>query len=246
MTPAARERAQVRGPVLFVSAAAWILLLFEPSGMPGHAHHSPAMAEAKAPLGLALGWGLMLAAMMGPLLIAPIRHVRDRSFARRRARAIALFAIGYTAVWMAAGAVLLAMSLAIRQAAPESPVRLALAAVIAMVWQFSPVRQRCLNRGHAHPQLPAFGRAADIGALRFGLTHGVWCAGSCWALMLLPLLISRGHLIAMAAVTLWLLGERLERPLPPRWRLQVPRRAARLVVTQARMRLQHSERASLR
>ena len=236
MTPAARERAQVRTPVLFVSAAAWILLIFEPGGMAGHAHHS---AAAAAPASLALGWALMLAAMMAPLLVAPIRHVRDRSFARRRARAVALFAAGYFAIWMAAGAVLLASSLAIRQAAPESSAPLALAVVIAIIWQFSPAKQRCLNRGHAHPQLPAFGRAADIGAFCFGFVHGIWCAGSCWALMLLPLLISRGHLVAMAAATLWLLGERLERPLPPRWSVQVPSKAARLVAAQARVRLQN-------
>ena len=239
MTPAARERAQVRAPVLFVSAAAWMLLLFEPGGMAPHAHHSAAMVGSNALPARAFGWALMLAAMMGPLLIAPIRHVRDRSFARRRARAIALFVAGCLAVWMVAGIVLLGLASAIRQAVPESSVQLILAAVIALVWQFSPVKQRCLNRGHVHPQMPAFGRAADIGAFRFGLTHGVWCAGSCWALMLLPLLISRGHLVAMAAVTLWLWGERLERPLPPRWSLQLPRKATRLVAAQARMRLQN-------
>jgi predicted metal-binding membrane protein len=239
MTPAGRERAQVRMPVLSVSAAAWILLVLEPGGVAQHAHHSTAMAGNNAAAGLALGWALMLAAMMAPLLIAPIRHVRDRSFARRRARSIALFAAGYFAVWMAAGEVQLALSLAVRQTAPESSLPLALAVVIAMAWQFSPAKQRCLNRGHAHPHLPAFGHAADIGALRFGFTHGLWCIGSCWALMLLPLFIARGHLVAMAAVTLWLAGERLERPLPPRWSLQVPRRAARLVVAQARLRLQN-------
>jgi predicted metal-binding membrane protein len=239
MTPAARERAQVRAPVLFASAAAWVLLVFEPGGTAAHSHHAAALAGGNAPPALALGWALMMAAMMGPLLIPPIRHVRDRSFARRRARAIALFAAGYLAVWMLAGIVLLGLAWEIRQAIPELSVQLMLAAVVAVVWQFSPAKQRCLNHGHAHPYLPAFGRAADIGALRFGLTHGVWCAGSCWALMLLPLLISRGHLIAMAAVTLWLSGERLERPLPPRWSLQLPRKATRLVAAQARMRLQN-------
>ena len=239
MTPAARERAQVRAPVLFISAAAWILLVFEPGGASAHAHHSAAMTGGNAPTAVAIGWALMLAAMMGPLLIPPIRHVRDRSFARRRSRAIALFAAGYFTVWMAAGLVLLGLAWAIRQAVPEPSLQMMLAAVIALIWQFSPAKQRCLNRGHAHPQLPAFGRAADIGALRFGWTHGLWCAGSCWALMLLPFSISRGHLVAMAAVTLWLSGERLQRPLPPRWSLQLPRKAARLLAAQARMRLQN-------
>ncbi|WP_167480726.1 DUF2182 domain-containing protein [Mesorhizobium waimense] len=31
------------------------------------------------------------------------------------------------------------------------------------------------------------------------MTHGVWCVGSCWALMLLPLLVSHGHVATMAA-----------------------------------------------
>jgi predicted metal-binding membrane protein len=194
------------------------------------AHNSPAS--------LAVGWALMLAAMMTPVLIAPVRHIRDRSFAHRRARAIALFVAGYAAVWMAAGVMLLALAQAVRLVAPESFVPLALVTTIALIWQFSPFKQRCLNRGHAHPELAAFGRAADIDALRFGWTHGVWCVGSCWALMLLPLLVSRGHVAAMAAVTLWLFAERLDRPMPPCWRLRGPGKAARIAVAQARMRLQ--------
>jgi predicted metal-binding membrane protein len=245
MTPAARERSQVRVPVLFVSAAAWMLLVLEPGGMGLHAHHMSSMPDASLDMllasnpsaSLALGWALMLAAMMAPLVIAPVRHVRDRSFARRRARSIGLFVTGYAAIWMVAGFLLMALAMAVRMYAPESFAPLGLAAVVALVWQFSPLKQRCLNRGHAHPQLAAFGGAADIGALRFGLTHGVWCAGSCWALMLLPLLVTRGHLAAMGAVTLWLSSERLEPPAPAHWGLRVPVRAARIAVAQARMRL---------
>jgi predicted metal-binding membrane protein len=253
MTPAARQRSQVRAPVLFISAAAWILLVVEPGGAALSAHCSPAMLgvmpspasldlllKFNPPASLAAGWALMLAAMMAPVLIAPVRHVRDRSFSHRRARAIALFVAGYASVWMAAGVMLLALALAARLVAPESSVPVALAAMIALVWQFSPFKQRCLNRCHAHSELAAFGPAADIEALRFGLSHGVWCVGSCWALMLLPLLVSRGHVAAMAAVTLWLFAERLDRPMPPRWRLRAPDKAARIVFAQARMRLQRS------
>jgi len=240
MTPAARERVQVRAPVLFLCAAAWIALLFQPAGTTLPAHCSAALLSLNAPGSMAGGWALMLAAMMGPALIAPVRHVRDRSFARRRVRAIALFVAGYGAVWMAAGVVLIALARAMRLAASESSVPLVLALVIALVWQFSPAKQRCLNRCHAHSELPAFGVAAELGALRFGLAHGVWCAGSCWALMLVPLLISRGHLAAMALVTLWLIGERFDRPLQPRWRLRGPDKAVRIALAQTRMRLQHS------
>src|SRR5215210_1840943 len=55
-----------------------------------------------SPPQLAIGWLLMLTAMMSPQLIAPLRHIRERSFSKRRTRAMLLFVIGYIAVWMAA------------------------------------------------------------------------------------------------------------------------------------------------
>ncbi len=248
MTPAARERAQVRTPVLLLTASAWLLLVLGsdhtalmthcPAGMLGKMpwravfEHVQAQSE---PGPLALGWAVMLAAMMGPMLIAPVRHVRDSSFARRRARASALFVLGYGAVWMAGGLLLMAMELALRIATPEPAIGIALVFAIALVWQASPTKQRCLNRCHAHPELAAFGTAADLDALRFGWKHGVWCAGSCWALMLAPLMVSRGHVTVMAGVTLWLSAERLDRPMPVGWRLRAPGKAMRIAVAQARM-----------
>jgi predicted metal-binding membrane protein len=122
-----------------------------------------------------------------------------------------------------------------RLIAPDSLLPAVVAAAIAIVWQFSPFKQRALNRCHSHRALAAFGSAADLGALRFGWTHGIWCVCSCWALMLLPLLAPRGHLAAMAIVSLWMLAERFERPMAARWRLRAPVTAARIVIAQARM-----------
>ena len=112
----------------------------------------------------------------------------------------------------------------------DSPAPLVLLVLSLFLYEVSPFKQRCLNRGHAHPELAAFGRAADVDALRFGWSHGAWCVGSCWALMLLPLLFARGHLPAMAMVTLWIVAERLERPQPPRWRLRGPSKAIRIIL----------------
>ena len=250
MTPAACERLHVRVPILLISAAAWVLLSVERDGTRLAAHCALPMlgAMSSSPsldaviafnpnAWLTVGWALMLTAMMGPLLIAPVRHVHDRSFASRRARAIVLFLAGYAAIWIAAGVIFLTVALLVRLVAPESWIT-ALVVVAALVWQLSPAKQACLNRGHAHPELAAFGPAANVDALRFGITHGVWCIGSCWALMLLPFLISRGHVAAMAAVTLWIFGERLETPKPPNWELRSPSKAARIAAAQTRMWLQ--------
>jgi predicted metal-binding membrane protein len=86
-------------------------------------------------------------------------------------------------------------------------------------------------------RLAAFGAAADFDALLFGMKQGMWCAGSCWALMLFPMVFPRGHVFAMAAVAVLILGERLEEPRPPGWRLRGLGKATRIVVAQARIRL---------
>jgi predicted metal-binding membrane protein len=241
-----RELARVRNPVLLLSAAAWIWLLADPGGLAMHcaamgsgARPSlPMLLAMNPPASLAAGWGLMLVAMMSPALIPPIGHVRLRSFKRRRARAVALFVASYAAVWMAAGGVLLTGVLAARWAAPDSYLPAAGGLLLAILWQFSPVKQRCLNRCHAHSGLAAFGVAADLDALRFGMSHGIWCAASCWALMLFPMLLPRGHVAAMAVVALLTFSERLEHPRPPSWRWRGFGKLSRIVAAQARIRLQ--------
>jgi predicted metal-binding membrane protein len=250
MTYDARERARVRNPVLLISAVTWILLLVGPGSMVMLAHHPAASAGAmplpasfhmllgmNPPASLAAGWALMLVAMMSPVLIPPLHHIRLRSFRHRRARSVVLFVAGYAAIWMALGGVLLAIEVAVKFYAPQSYVPAAGVFLIALVWQFSPVKQRCLNRCHAHTELAAFGAAADFDALRFGTIHGIWCAGSCCALMLFPILLPRGHVVAMAGVAILIFSERLEQPMPPRWRWRGLGKVIRIVVARTRIRL---------
>jgi predicted metal-binding membrane protein len=226
MTAASRARMRVWVPLLVIGAASWAVLVLDPARTAhGSAHgaRTPLLAEA----------ALMFAAMMVPLIGAPVRYVCDRSFARRRPRAVALFAAGYAVPWIAAAALLLAAGKWI--VAADSAVVLALAFVGITVWQCSPWKQHCLNRCHAHPELAAFGARADLSVLRFGFTHALWCIGSCSALMVLPLLFTRGHLAVMAGVTLWIAGERLDEPMPPRWRVRGPVRIVRVALGQARV-----------
>lgn len=245
----ARERAWINIPILLISAIMWMVLLINPGSLMTITHcpvsdsgASPAsfqMLLAMNPISsLMTGWTLMLVAMMSPTLIAPVRHVIERSFKRRRARSVTFFVIGYAAIWMAAGGVLLAAVLMLNVLVPQSYLPAVVVGIIAVVWQCSPVKQRCLNRGHNHRELAAFGTAADLDALRFGMTHGVWCALSCWALMLLPMLISEGHFAAMAVVTYVMTSERLDHPKPLSWRLRFPGRLMRIAVAQTRIRLQ--------
>jgi predicted metal-binding membrane protein len=249
MILSSREQARVNIPVLLISLVTWMMLLVTPGSIMTLAH-CPAtdsgaslasfqMLLAMNPISsLTAGWALMLVAMMSPMLITPIHHIRERSFKRRRAWAVTLFVIGYAAIWMAAGGVLIAVMLILNLLVPQSYLPAVMAGIIAFVWQCSPIKQRCLNRCHNHSELAAFGIAADLDALRFGVTHGVWCVGSCWALMLLPMLLSQGHFAGMAAVTFVMTSERLEQPRGLSWRLRFPGKLMRIAITQTRIRLQ--------
>jgi predicted metal-binding membrane protein len=190
-----------------------------------------------SPMQLAWGWLLMLAAMTPPLIAAPLRHVRERSFAHRRARAMSLFVIGYGAVWTIAGVGLQLVALAAQLASSDARMGLALSASAATLWQVSPAKQWCLNRCHRRPQLAAFGAPADRAAFDFGLTHGAACVGACWALMLLPLFAGQAHVLTMLAVMLFAFAERLEHAAPLAWRWRGPGKALRIIAVQARMHL---------
>jgi predicted metal-binding membrane protein len=185
---------------------------------------------------LASDWALMIAAMMLPLIVGPLRHVRDRSFRRRRARAMLFFVAGYLAIWMNAGLGLQLMALTARWAASAPLLYLGLTAT-AILWQISPAKQWCLNRCHRRPHLAAFGASADRDAFNFGLTNGVSCAGACWALMLLTLVAGQGHVLGMIAFTLFAFAERLETPGPLEWRWRGPGKSLRIISAQARIRL---------
>lgn len=228
MTAAARERARVRTPVLVASAIAWLLLIVNPGAAASHDHHLHHMRH-NTPVDGAAAWLVMLIAMMLPLLAPSIRHVRDRSFARRRNRATCLVVASYLAVWMAAGSALMAAAFLVGTVRDES-IAIAGSLVVIAAWQLSPYKQICLNRMHVHPELPAFGTAADLGVIRFGASHAGWCVGSCWGLMFLPMLCASGHLAMMALVTPWMWAEQLDRPAAPGWRLRIPLKAVRLMI----------------
>jgi predicted metal-binding membrane protein len=227
-----------------ISLIAWFLLLW-----PGDSLVVPALCSARPlqalpslvsfNLAVALGtsaqlasdWALMVAAMMPPLVITSLRYVRDRSFARRRARATLLFLLGYVLVWMTAGFVLQVMAFAARWAVPRPLQCFVVVVAIAIFWQVSPAKQLCLNRCHRRPHLAAFDLAADRDVFTFGLMNGASCVGSCWALML-TLVASQGHALGMVAVTLFAFGERLEGPAPLAWRWRGPFKALRIAAAQ--------------
>jgi predicted metal-binding membrane protein len=178
--------------------------------------------------GLLIGWALMLTAMMAPLLIPALRHIRARSLRSRRWRAVSLVTVAHAAVWTVGGIVLLAVASLLRSVTGQPDLALLLGLVAALTWQLSPLKQYCLNRHCAHPPISSFGSAADRDALRFGGTHAAWCLGSCWALMLVSLLAPTWHVAVMLVASVWMWVEPLDRPERPTWRVRLPLRFLRI------------------
>jgi len=167
--------------------------------------------------------------MMAPMLVSPLRHVYERSFASRRVHRMFLFIAGYAAVWFAAAAILL--PLALISAWSMHSAALVVITALAALWQVSPAKQFFLNRCCRRPPLAAFGIRADGAALRYGATHALACVGACWALMLLALTTTHDHAFAMFFVSLFAGLERLELPAALTWGWRGPDKVLRIVAT---------------
>jgi|TARA_R110001583_G_scaffold184213_3_gene343370 predicted metal-binding membrane protein len=181
-----------------------------------------AMLAFVSPVRIALSWFLMLTAMMTPILAGPLHHVWVRSFARRRWRSIAVFIAAYLVVWMAMAPVLVLGVAVLRITAGWLLLPVGgLAVAIALIWQAAPIKQFCLNRCHWTPRIGVFGGAADGDCARYGLVNGLWCVGTCWALMLVPITATDMpmHLGLMACVAVIMVMERLEPARPARWHM---------------------------
>ena len=223
----------LRGPgkaLLVASVTGWIVLAWLLTGdrvaqsavTMGHGDHEVLSSVTSMPHSsrhFTVVWLAMILAMAPPLLRCEIGRLWRTSLHRRRHLTLATFLCGYSGVWLFVG---VAMATVVGWVM-GSVERIAVAIALVALWHCSPGRQRCLNACHRMPSLRVFGMAAQWDALRYGLTTGWYCAGSCGLAMLLVLLAGNAHLAAMAVITV---VATVERHLParrPRWRLPIVR-----------------------
>ncbi len=159
-----------------------------------------------SPAQIGAAWLLMLVAMMTPILADPLHRLRHRN------RAVVAFLGCYFGLWLAMAPILggLALLLDVMDRLASMPEGLS-AGILALAWQVTPWKRACLDRCRRHPPPEA---VETVPALRYGITHGGWCIGACWALMLVPLAAGQAHLPAMALASAIMIGERLRAPRP--------------------------------
>jgi len=161
-----------------------------------------------------LAWAAMMTAMMFPA-ISPIVRLYGRTKAKGRIAPLLAFLAGYTVLWAALGVPgYVGWRVLMDPVAEGRPWAGRLAGVVliaAAVWQITPVKSLCLR----HCRSPKscflrFGRsvARPVDAFYRGVAHGLYCVGSCWALMAVLVAVGTMNLAWMAALALLILLER--------------------------------------
>jgi predicted metal-binding membrane protein len=164
--------------------------------------------------GLFVASGLMVLAMMGPLLGGPLHHLWHRSLARHRLRNIVLFLSTYITVWCLVYALFTVVLVSIDGFSLNTLQLLVLTTPIAVAWQFSARKRAALLRCHLRPPLSVFGRRAWLDPIWFALRRGAWCVLSCWALMLVAF-AAQSLLLMLIATAIITVEQVLRAPIRP-------------------------------
>lgn len=182
-----------------------------------HGSVHPKMAEDQ-PVRFALiftgGWTLMTIAMMLPTSI-PLLALFHRMVSGRTTAAwlLAVVIFGYLGVWALVGALLLVVNWALQAGIawitwPSAAPWIGAAAIltIAGLFQFSSLKYACLEKCRSPLSFLISrwqGGNESLQALRLGASHGLFCVGCCWALMLLMFVVgaeSLGGMLALGVV----------------------------------------------
>ena len=168
-------------------------------------------------------WVVMMAGMMTPSA-APMVLLYARVGRQAGAQGVVFaatgwFAAGYLAAWTAfaiiaafAQSALVQLALLTPAMTIDSNLIVGALLLLAGTWQWLPLKDTCLAQCQAPlaflQRVGGFSRS-PFAALRQGARHGFYCVGCCWALMLLLFVGGVMNLLWVAALSIFVLLERL-------------------------------------
>jgi predicted metal-binding membrane protein len=222
----AHDQTVAKAALVGVTLAAWSYLLLD-AGMgmdqAGMSLTEP-MAMAWSP-GFATAvfamWAVMMVAMMLPSA-APMILLFDAISRRRnerdgRAVATPAFTGGYLAVWVSFSLAATLLQYGLEQALVMSMAMRTTSGLLAGgilvgagVYQLTPLKQACLR--HCRSPLDFVTtrwRKGTGGAFAMGCEHGAYCLGCCWVLMALLFVGGVMNLLWVAALSLYVLAEKV-------------------------------------
>jgi predicted metal-binding membrane protein len=168
-----------------------------------------------------LMWAVMMLGMMlpsaTPMILLYTRVVRRNAKNTEPLIHTSAFLAGYLVVWTIFSVTATAMQYGLEQAALLSPMMIGVSPVfggivllVAAAYQWTPYKDACLHRCRSPVWfLSTYWQDGTNGALRMGLVHGAYCLACCWALMLLLFVGGVMNLLCVAAITIFVLAEKV-------------------------------------
>jgi predicted metal-binding membrane protein len=165
-------------------------------------------------------WAVMMAAMMLPTAIPMVlafAAVNRQGKHGGTVVPVGAFVAGYLGAWTLYGAGATAAQWGFQRAALLSPVTLAsgpvlggLLLIAAGIFQWTPWKDACMAKCR-NPLgfLLTHWRPGRLGAFALGGRYGLYCLGCCWLLMALSFALGVMNLVWMAAVTVFMLVEKI-------------------------------------
>lgn len=168
-----------------------------------------------------LMWSVMMIGMMlpsaAPVILLYGLVVRKDATVSSAVSQIYAFAAGYLLAWTVFSLLatvtqaLLSQALLLTPMMESGNTRFGAAVlIVAGAYQWSPLKQSCLTLCRSPAEFIArYWQKGRAGALRMGLRHGWICIGCCWALMLLLFFGGVMNFWWIAAITLFVLLEKI-------------------------------------
>ena len=176
-----------------------------------------ALTEPHLAWRVAVDWGLMVIAMMIPLLSMPLAYVRRSSAPGTQLGAIAALLLAYLGSWWLAGMLFVPL-LVVLASVTTSTATVVLALALSLAWSASPWAQAARNRCHRTVRIGGLAPGVYLDGAKQGAQTASGCIPACWPWMLVPMLPHHGHLLLMVAVTILLFAERIAPLSSPAWR----------------------------
>jgi len=222
-----RQRVVIVAALAGVAGLAWIYLFIAAADMTtamagmDRTMVMPPKSAVELSLLFAMWWVMMVGMMLpgvAPMILTFATVNRQRRARQQPYVPAALFAAGYLLAWggfsvaatlaqwaLERGALLSAMDMTI-----DSRQLGGLLFVLAGLYQFTPVKLSCLRLCRSPLDFVVnHWRDGPGGALRMGVTHGLYCLGCCWVLMLLLFAVGVMNLVWVAGLAIVVLLEKL-------------------------------------
>lgn len=166
-------------------------------------------------------WGIMMIGMMvpsaAPMVLLYAHVLRSRSGDTEPLVPTGMFFAGYVTIWLCFSVVATLLQWQLEQAAllssmmvSTSPVLGGVVLIAAAVYQWTPLKNVCLRHCRSPIwYLSTHWRHGVGGAYRMGLEHGIYCLGCCWILMAVLFVGGVMNLLCVAAITIFVLLEKV-------------------------------------